>query len=107
MEVVLAGEQVGRRQAHERKARAVRAAADRTFDRLETSAANGVTRVVDHLRVAFEHLAHVPVRLLDHGCKRGAGMDADALTSQLLDEPRLLRETRRRKVPEEDLDACL
>ena len=44
VEVVLAGEQVGRRQPHERQTRAVRPAADGTFDRL------GAGEVVGHAR---------------------------------------------------------
>ena len=44
VEVVLAGEEIRRRQPHERQARAVGAAADRPLDRLEAGAADRVAR---------------------------------------------------------------
>ena len=65
VEVVLAGEDVRRRQAHEGEPRAVGAAADRRLAQLEAGAPDRLARVLDHLRVLVEHFLHVAVGLLD------------------------------------------
>ena len=65
MERVLAGEDVGAGQPHERQPRAVGAAADRALHRLEAGAADRLDRVVDDLGVTVDHLLHVAVLRLD------------------------------------------
>src|ERR1043166_7727214 len=70
MEVGLAGEEVARRQPHERQARPVGAAAYRVRARLEAGAADRLARAVGDVRVAGEHLFHVAVRLPPGGPPR-------------------------------------
>src|SRR3954469_18560889 len=57
VEVVLAGEQVRRRQPHERQARAIGAATNRLLDRRQSSGADRLARTLDHLRKTIAPLA--------------------------------------------------
>src|ERR1700730_3266011 len=65
MERVLAGEDVGAGQSHERQPRAVGTAADGSLYRCEAGAPDGLHRVVDYLGMTVDHLLHVAVLLLD------------------------------------------
>ena len=59
-----AGEEIRRRQPAVREACPVGAAADDRAHRLEPDPAHGLLGRLDHLRMAVDHLVHVPVLLL-------------------------------------------
>ena len=65
MKRVLAGENIGAGQSHERQPRAVGAAANARLHRLEPRAADRLHRVVDDLGMTVYHPLHVPVLLFD------------------------------------------
>src|SRR5450631_395172 len=65
MERVLAGENIGAGQPHERQPRAIGAAADGTLHRREAGAADRLYGVVDDVRMTVDYLLHVAVLLLD------------------------------------------
>src|SRR4051794_27908465 len=100
VEVVLAGEEVGRRQPHERETRPVRAAADRLFDRGQAGATDRLARALDDRRMAVEDFAHVAVLLLDLELDLRAGLRRDR-TREPLDERLLLPEARGDEVAQE------
>src|SRR5215208_758468 len=65
MERVLAGEDVGAGQPHERQPRAVRAAADGSLHRGEPDAADRLHCIFNDLGMSIDHLLHIEVLLLE------------------------------------------
>ena len=65
VEIHASGEEVGARQAHEREARAVRAAANGPHEGFHAGHLHRFQSLVDHLRVRLDHLAHVVVLILE------------------------------------------
>jgi len=72
VEIVLPGEDVRGRQPHERELGAVGPAANRALAKLEAGASNGLARVLDHVRMMIEYLAHIPILFLDDNLHAGA-----------------------------------
>src|SRR5262249_49789704 len=56
MKIVLTGENVGRRQPHERQPAAVGASTDRPFDHGDTAASDRFACVLEHSRMLIENL---------------------------------------------------
>ena len=65
VEILFAGEDVRRRQAHERQSRTVGAAAYRTFVKFEVRTTDRLARVLDDVRMLIDYLTHVAVLLFD------------------------------------------
>ena len=99
MEVVLAREEVGYRQPHERQAAAVGAASDGFRADLQASAAHGLGGVLGDLWATIEHLPHVPVRFLNMDLNPARRMASGHRASQMLDEPLLVDESATVEVP--------
>src|SRR5438093_10732870 len=80
--VVLTGEQIWCRKAHERETRAVRAAANLMQSRRDARAFHPLSRVLDDFRVLFEHVLHVAILLLDDDLHRRSRIGATHLFRQ-------------------------
>src|SRR6267154_2319996 len=98
MEVVFAGKEIGRRQAHERQPRAVGPAADGLLDDLEAAPPDRLACVLDHVGMAVEHGPHVAVLLGDGDLDARPGKRGRRLARPPLDQRLLGREPRRVEV---------
>src|SRR3954467_2144690 len=103
MEVVLAREQVGCGETHERQARAIGAATNWLLDGREASGADRLARALHYLRMPVEHFAHVPVLLLDLDLDSHAGLSGHGMR-ELLDDRLLLAQPWRGEVAQQHAD---
>src|ERR1051325_2547691 len=87
MEIVLAREQIGRGQPHERQSRSVRPATNGAPANLEPCTSDGFARVLDDLGVPVEHFLHVSIRFLDVDLDTYARITPGRLRGELFDEP--------------------